>query len=158
MPFSKSDGRDIDTSSFKDHSQSRAPCCAGYVPRSKVSAEKSAISIREDAQVALAQALALAKEEIALNDIVLPSLVEEKRKEKNRREEPLITSFRPVNKKPMRVLAYCLVPNHWHIVMWPETDDALTAFVRWLTLTHTMRWHAHYHTSGSGHPPSTSSW
>jgi putative transposase len=27
----------------------------------------------------------------------------------------------------------------------------LTAFVRWLTHTHTMRWHAHYHTSGTGH-------
>jgi REP-associated tyrosine transposase len=30
-------------------------------------------------------------------------------------------------------------------------EGELTAFVRWLTHTHTMRWHAHYHTSGSGH-------
>ena len=21
---------------------------------------------------------------------------------------------------PMRVLAYCLMPNHWHLVLWPE--------------------------------------
>ena len=27
----------------------------------------------------------------------------------------------------------------------------MTAFVRWLTHTHTMRWHAHYHTTGTGH-------
>ena len=52
---------------------------------------------------------------------------------------------------PMRVLAYCLMPNHWHFVLWPENDGQLSAFVRWLTHTHTMRWHAHYHTSGSGH-------
>jgi putative transposase len=27
----------------------------------------------------------------------------------------------------------------------------MTDFLRWLTHTHTMRWHAHYHTSGTGH-------
>jgi putative transposase len=43
------------------------------------------------------------------------------------------------------------MPNHWHLVLWPARTGQLTAFVRWLTHTHTMRWHAHYHTSGSGH-------
>ena len=52
---------------------------------------------------------------------------------------------------PTRILAYCVMPNHWHFVLWPKTDDELTAFVRWLTHTHTMRWHAHHHTSGTGH-------
>jgi putative transposase len=52
---------------------------------------------------------------------------------------------------PTRLLAYCLMPNHWHLVVWPERDDDLTAFVRWLTHTHAMRWHAHYHTQGTGH-------
>jgi putative transposase len=56
-----------------------------------------------------------------------------------------------LEKHPMRVLAYCVMPNHWHFVLWPERDGDLTAFMNWLTLTHTMRWHAHYHTSGSGH-------
>ena len=27
----------------------------------------------------------------------------------------------------------------------------MTRFLRWLTNTHTMRWHAHYHSSGTGH-------
>lgn len=54
-------------------------------------------------------------------------------------------------KHPMRLLSYCLMPNHWHMVLWPKREGELTAFVRWLTHTHTMRWHAHYHTSGSGH-------
>jgi putative transposase len=24
----------------------------------------------------------------------------------------------------MRILAFCLMPNHWHLVVWPSTDDA----------------------------------
>src|SRR5262249_21602798 len=51
---------------------------------------------------------------------------------------------------PTRLLAYCLMPNHWHLVLWPRREDELTAFVRWLTHTHSMRWHAHYHTGGTG--------
>jgi len=54
-------------------------------------------------------------------------------------------------KHPIRLLSYCLMPNHWHLVLWPRHDGELTAFTRWLTHTHTMRWHAHYHSSGTGH-------
>jgi putative transposase len=52
---------------------------------------------------------------------------------------------------PLRILAFVLMPNHWHFVLWPEHDKELTSFCRWLTHTHSMRWHAHYHTSGTGH-------
>ena len=24
-----------------------------------------------------------------------------------------------LEKRPMRILSYCLVPNHWHLVLWP---------------------------------------
>jgi putative transposase len=51
----------------------------------------------------------------------------------------------------MRVLAYCLMPNHWHFVLWPREDGDLSRFVGWATLTHTQRWHAHRHNPGSGH-------
>jgi len=54
-------------------------------------------------------------------------------------------------KHPLRLLGYCIMPNHWHMVLWPRQDGDLTEFVRWLTHTHTMRWHAHFHTSGTGH-------
>jgi putative transposase len=50
-----------------------------------------------------------------------------------------------------RLLAYCLMPNHWHLVVWPQADGELSAFVRWLTLTHTQRWHAQRQSAGSGH-------
>ena len=36
----------------------------------------------------------------------------------------------------MRVLAYALMPNHWHLVLWPETDGALSAYVQWLAGAH----------------------
>ncbi len=56
-----------------------------------------------------------------------------------------------VRRLPVPVLAYCVMPNHWHLVLWPQADGDLSRFVGWLTLTHTQRWHAHYHTAGSGH-------
>lgn len=56
-----------------------------------------------------------------------------------------------VERMQMRVLAYCLLPNHWHLVLWPRADGDLSKFVGWLTLTHTQRWHAHRDTAGHGH-------
>ncbi len=56
-----------------------------------------------------------------------------------------------VEKTEMRLLAYCLMPNHWHLVVWPQEDGQLSRFTGWLTLTHTQRWHAHRHSMGSGH-------
>jgi putative transposase len=56
-----------------------------------------------------------------------------------------------LDEHPIRLLGWCLMPNHWHFVLWPEKDGQLTAFLRWLTHTHTMRWHTHYHTAGTGH-------
>lgn len=35
---------------------------------------------------------------------------------------------------PMRILAYCLMPNHWHLVLYPRGDDDLPQFMRWVTL------------------------
>ena len=52
---------------------------------------------------------------------------------------------------PIRCLAYCLMPNHFHLVLWPRTDAELSAFMAWLTATHSKRWHAHRQTAGTGH-------
>jgi len=56
-----------------------------------------------------------------------------------------------VERAETRLLAYCLMPNHWHLVVWPRNDGELSRFVGWLTLTHTQRWHAHRHSIGTGH-------
>jgi len=56
-----------------------------------------------------------------------------------------------VERTGTRLLAYCVMPNHWHLVVWPKRDDELSEFVGWLTLTHTQRWHAFRQSVGSGH-------
>src|SRR2546426_10025243 len=56
-----------------------------------------------------------------------------------------------VERTKTRLLAYCVMPNHWHLVVWPRKDGELSRFVGWLTLTHTQRWHAHRHNAGVGH-------
>jgi REP element-mobilizing transposase RayT len=56
-----------------------------------------------------------------------------------------------VERTRARLLAYCVLPNHWHLIVWPRQDGELSRFVGWLTLTHTQRWHAHRHSRGSGH-------
>jgi putative transposase len=50
----------------------------------------------------------------------------------------------------MRLLSYVIMPNHWHLVVWPEADGALSTYVQWLTVPHVRRWHAHYHSKGTG--------
>src|SRR5262249_46502847 len=52
--------------------------------------------------------------------------------------------------QPLRVLSYCIMPNHWHLVLWPRRDGELSEYLRWLTVTHTQRWRAHHRTSGTG--------
>ncbi len=54
-------------------------------------------------------------------------------------------------KFPIEILSYCVMPNHWHFVLRPRKEGQLTAFLRCLAHTHTMRWHAHHQTSGTGH-------
>lgn len=49
-----------------------------------------------------------------------------------------------------RVLSYCVMPNHWHFLLWPRGHGELSQFMRLVTLKHTQRWHAHYGSSGTG--------
>ncbi len=51
----------------------------------------------------------------------------------------------------MKILSYCLMPNHWHFILCPKNDGDLNKFMQWLTLTHTQRWHVHHHSVGYGH-------
>ncbi len=56
-----------------------------------------------------------------------------------------------MKRESMRILAYIIMPNHWHLVLYPRQDGDLSRFMRWLTMTHTQRWHATRKTTGSGH-------
>jgi putative transposase len=59
--------------------------------------------------------------------------------------------FDAIEKYKMRLVSYCLMPNHFHFVLYPETDGEIQKFMHWLTLTHTQRWHAKNKTTGQGH-------
>lgn len=50
----------------------------------------------------------------------------------------------------MGILAFCVMPTHWHLLLRPENDEALSEYMRWLTVTHTQRWHARRGTGGTG--------
>ena len=49
---------------------------------------------------------------------------------------------------PMRVLAYCLLPNHFHLALWPHHDGDLSRWMHWLLNTHVRRYHKHQGSSG----------
>ena len=50
----------------------------------------------------------------------------------------------------MRLLAFAVMPNHWHLILWPESDLQLSRFMHWMTGTHAQRWHAAHGTAGTG--------
>ena len=65
-------------------------------------------------------------------------------------EEVLVQAFERV---PLRILGYTLMGNHWHFVVWPKQGqhEQVSEFFRWLTVTHSLRWHVHHGTVGMGH-------
>lgn len=54
-------------------------------------------------------------------------------------------------REKMRILAYTIMPNHWHLLLYPRNDGDLLAFMQWLTLTHTQQYHARTRSIGHGH-------
>jgi putative transposase len=52
---------------------------------------------------------------------------------------------------PMRLIAYCLMPNHWHLLLQPYKDGDLSSFMHWVTVTHSQRWHTAHDAVGYGH-------
>ncbi len=55
----------------------------------------------------------------------------------------------------MRILAYCLMPNHRHMVLWPRKAKTMAGFVGWVSNTHVRRWREHRHKVGERHAPIT---
>jgi len=52
---------------------------------------------------------------------------------------------------PMRICAFCWMPNHWHFVLWPQRDGDLSRFMQRMTNTHTQRWERAKRRVGYGH-------
>ena len=51
---------------------------------------------------------------------------------------------------PISLFAYCVMPNHWHLVILGHADGDLSQFLHWLTGTHAKRWNAFHDSTGSG--------
>lgn len=51
-------------------------------------------------------------------------------------------------KYSVRLLAWCLMPNHFHLLVQPTEADQLNKWMQWLMTTHVRRYHQHYGTSG----------
>lgn len=55
-----------------------------------------------------------------------------------------------VERSSMRLLDYVVMPNHWHLVVWPATGSDLAKFMAWATGVHVQRWHHARQSSGTG--------
>ena len=51
---------------------------------------------------------------------------------------------------PIELFSYCLMPNHFHLVVRPDSDVQLSQFMRRLTSTHGKRWHTLRGSVGGG--------
>lgn len=51
----------------------------------------------------------------------------------------------------VRLIGFCLMPNHWHLIVWPPEHVSISAYMHWLTSTHVRRYHEHYSLVGTGH-------
>jgi len=49
----------------------------------------------------------------------------------------------------VKCFGFCLMPNHFHLVVEPAHQTALSQFMQWLLTSHVRRYHKHY--GGSGH-------
>ena len=52
-------------------------------------------------------------------------------------------------KVPMRLTGFCLMTNHFPLLLWPHEDGDLSRWMQWLMTSHVRRYHRHY--KGSGH-------
>lgn len=51
----------------------------------------------------------------------------------------------------MRILAYVVMPNHWHILTYPKNDGDLARSFKWLGTSHATRHRARTDSVGAGH-------
>ena len=51
----------------------------------------------------------------------------------------------------VRIFGYCLMDNHWHLVVSPSRGKDLSKFIGWLSTTHVRRWREHRGSRGEGH-------
>jgi putative transposase len=58
---------------------------------------------------------------------------------------------RTKQRSPVRILAYCLMPNHWHMILWPEGPHSISRFLQRLSTAHSASLRRTTSTVGHGH-------
>ncbi len=48
------------------------------------------------------------------------------------------------------LVSYCVLANHWHLLLGPIEKPELSRLLRWVTATHATRWHRFRGTNGTG--------
>ncbi len=51
---------------------------------------------------------------------------------------------------PIRLVAFCVLSNHWHLIVEPAGTAVLIRFMHWVTTTHAVRWHRLRESTGQG--------
>src|SRR4030042_620738 len=59
--------------------------------------------------------------------------------------------FEGKEKYPINIFSFSIMPNHWHFVLSSQKGENIPGFMRWITHTHTQRWHANHNSIGHGH-------
>ena len=59
--------------------------------------------------------------------------------------------FREALKKfPVSVFAYCIMPNHWHLLAQAQEPRSISRFMHWFGTTHAARWRSSHNSTGQG--------
>lgn len=51
---------------------------------------------------------------------------------------------------PISLYAYCMMPNHWHLLVRPHHRDAISRFMHWFGTTHATRYRKSHESVGQG--------
>ncbi|MEO8681663.1 MAG: transposase [Vicinamibacterales bacterium] len=54
-------------------------------------------------------------------------------------------------RSPVRLIAYCIMPNHWHFIIWAEQSLSIPRFLHRLCTTHAVKSRREAGTLGEGH-------
>ncbi|MBL7045101.1 MAG: transposase [Parcubacteria group bacterium] len=51
----------------------------------------------------------------------------------------------------MRIVGYCIMPNHFHLILYPKRDGDMGEYMRWITTTHVRQRRVKTKSIGDGH-------
>ena len=66
--------------------------------------------------------------------------------------QAFLALLRAANQRfPVALHGYCLMPNHFHLLVWPQTPTALSAYMQWVSCRYACDLRRRTNTRGHGH-------